>query len=82
MQSGVWYAIVLWNVDALDLKNDRPCAVVTASNHHAIIVGPSFHDRTALKSRVYIPADGIPCFAAEFSVHQVIEIILLRRAFE
>jgi hypothetical protein len=43
---------------------------------------PALHDGAALQSCIHIPADGIPRFAAELSVHQVIEIVLLRCPFE
>ena len=71
-----------WNVDAFDLEDDRPRAVVAAGNHHAVIIGPALHDRSALKRSIDISADGVPRLAAELSVHQVIEIILFRCALE
>lgn len=74
--------VILRNVDPFDLENDRPRAVVTAGDHHAVIVSPAFHDGAALKGSVNIPADGIPRLAAEFAVHQVVKIVLLRRTFQ
>ena len=73
---------ILWDIDALDLKNNRPCAVVAAGNHHAVVVRPALHDGAALQRRIDIAADGIPRLAAKFTIHQVIEIVLLRRALE
>ena len=70
------------NVDSFDLEDDWPGAVVAAGNHHAVIVCPALHDGTALESCVHIPADSIPCFTAELTVHQMIEVILLWRSFE
>ena len=76
------FLVILWNVDAFDLEDDRPGAVVAAGDHHAVVIRPALHDGAALQSRVHIPADGVPGFAAELAVHQVVEIILLRRPFE
>ena len=42
------FLVILRDIDALDLEDDRPCAVVAAGDHHAVVVGPSLHDRTAL----------------------------------
>ena len=74
--------IILRDVDALDLENDRPRAVVAAGDHHAVVVRPALHNGASLQCRVHVPADGVPRLTAELTVHQVIEIILLRRAFE
>ena len=70
------------NVDSFDLENDRSCAVITACDHHTVVVGPTLHNGAALKSSVHIPADSIPFFTAELTVHQMIEVILLWRSFE
>ena len=70
------------NVDSFDLEDDWPGAVVAAGNHHAVIVCPALHNGAALKSSVHIPADSIPFFTAELTVHQMIEVILLWRSFE
>ena len=70
------------DVDPFDLEDDRTGAVITAGDHHSVVIGPAFHDGAALKGSVNIAADRIPGFAAELAVHQVIEIILLRRALE
>ena len=66
----------------LYVKNDRSRAVIAASDHHPVIVGPALHDGAALQRRVYIPADRVPRLAAELSIHQMIKIILLGRAFQ
>ena len=76
------FFIILRDVDPLNFKDDRSGAVIAAGNHPPVIIGPSFHDRAALESRVNISADSVPRFAAEPAVHQVIKIILLRRALE
>ena len=39
---------------------------------------PPLHNRAALQCRVHIPADSIPRLTAELTIHQVIEVILLR----
>ena len=49
--------IVLRNVDALDLEDDRTRAVITAGDHHAVVVRPAFHDGAALQRRIDIPAE-------------------------
>lgn len=74
--------VILGNVDPFDLENDRPRTVITTGDHHAVIIRPAFHDRAALKGSVDIPAHGIPCLAAELAVHQMIEIVLLRRTLQ
>ena len=53
-----------------------------AGDHDSVIIRPVFHYRAALECCVDVPADGIPGFAAELAVHQVIEVILLRCALE
>ena len=68
--------------DSLDPEDDRPRAVVAAGDHHSVIVGPALHDGAALQRGIYIPADGIPGLAAELPVHQMVEIVLLRCAFQ
>lgn len=70
------------DVNALDLEDDRPCAIVAASDHHPLVICPLVHDGTALQSGVHISADGIPSFSTESSVHQPIEIILFRSPFQ
>ena len=74
--------IILRNVDSFDLENDRSRTVIAAGDHHAIVIGPAFHDRAALQCCVNIATDSIPCLAAELAVHQVIEIVLLRRTLQ
>jgi hypothetical protein len=76
------FFVILRDIDSLDLEDDRPRAIVAAGNHDPIVICPALHDRATLQRCVHIPADGIPGFAAELSIHQVIEIILLRRALE
>ena len=49
----------------LQFEDDRTCTVATTGNHHLLVVGPAFHDRTALQSRIDITADAIPSFGAE-----------------
>ena len=70
------------DVDPLDFKDDRPRSIVAAGDHYAVVISPAFHDRTALQRCVYIAADGVSGFSEEFTIHQVIEIILLRGALE
>ena len=53
------------NIDSFDFENNRSRSVITASYHKLIIIGPSMHNRTALKRRVDIPADAIPGFRAK-----------------
>ena len=53
------------NIDSFDFENNRSRSVITASYHNLIIIGPSMHNRTALKRRVDIPADAIPGFRAK-----------------
>lgn len=55
----------LFHIDSLNLKNDRPGAVVAAGNHDAVVLRPSMHDAAALKCSINIAADGIPCLGAE-----------------
>ena len=72
-----FFLIILWNVDPFDLENDGAGSIIAASDHHAVIVCPFLHDRTALKRSINIPANRVPGFTAKSSVHQMIEIILL-----
>lgn len=71
--------LVLGYVDALYLEDDRACAVVAAGYHHTLIVGPAVHDAAALQCGIDIAAHSIPSLATEPSVHQMIEVVLLRR---
>ena len=57
----------LRDVDSLDFEDNRAGPVITAGDHHAVVVGPALHDGTALKSCVNIAADRIPGFPAEFA---------------
>ena len=63
--------LIFREIDALNLKDHRACAVIAAGDHDPVIIGPSMHDGAALKCRIDIAADGIPCFPAEFSVHVI-----------
>lgn len=72
----------LRDVDALDLKDDRPRTVIATGDHHTVVVGPPLHDGPSLQGGVNVPADGIPRLTAELAVHQVIEVILLGRPLE
>ena len=54
-----------WDVDTFNLEDNWPSSVITAGNHHAIIIGPALHYGTALKGRVNISADSIPGFPAD-----------------
>ena len=72
----------LRDVDALDLKNDRPRTVIATGDHHTVVVGPPLHDGPSLQGGVHVPTDGVPGLPAELAVHQVIEVILLGRPFE
>ena len=74
--------VVLWNVNTLDFKDDRPCSIIAARDHHSVIISPTLHDRSTLKRGVDISADCIPCLPTELAIHQVVEIILLRRSFQ
>src|SRR5574344_2373548 len=58
-------------VYSLQFEDDRTCTVATTGNHHLLVVGPAFHDRTALQSRIDITADAIPSFGAELPVHHL-----------
>ena len=71
------FLVILRDVDPFDLENDRPCAIITAGDHDVVIVGPAFHNGAALQSGVHIPADRIPRFTAEFTIHQMVKVILL-----
>jgi len=62
--------------ETFNLEDDRPRTVIAAGDHHAVIIGPAFHDGTSLKSSVNISADSISSLPAEFAVHQVIKVIL------
>ena len=73
---------MLRNVDALDLEDDRAGAVIAAGDHHAVIFGPALHDGAALQGCVHVSANCVPGLAAKLAVHQVVEIILLGRAFQ
>ena len=72
----------LRDVDALDLKDDRPRTVIATGDHHTVVVGPPLHDGPSLQGGVHVPTDGVPGLPAELAVHQVIEVILLGRPFE
>lgn len=74
--------LVLRNIDPFYLEDHRPGTVITAGNHHTVIVCPALHYGAALQCRINIPADGIPRFTAEFSVHQMVKVILLRRSLQ
>ena len=76
------FLIILRDVNTFNLENDRPGAVIAASDHHAIVIRPAFHDGTALERGINVPADSIPCLSTELTVHQMIEVILLWRSFE
>ena len=69
--------IILRDINPLDLENDRPGAIIAAGNHHTVIIGPAFHDGTALQGSINIAADVIPCLPAEVAIHKMIEVILL-----
>ena len=51
-------------------------------NHHSVVICPLTHNGAALQRRINISADGVPCLAAEFTIHQAVKIILLRRSFQ
>ena len=76
------FLVVLRDVDALDLEDDRAGSVIAAGDHHAVVVGPALHDGAALQCCINITADGVPGLAAELAVHKVIKVVLLRRALE
>lgn len=71
--------LVLRYVDALYLEDDRACAVVAAGYHHALIVGPAVHDVAALQGGIDIATHSIPRLTTEPAVHQMVEVVLLRR---
>ena len=70
------------DIDAFDFENDRPRPIIAAGDHNPLIIGPAMHDRTALQGRIHIAADGIPGLPAEPTIHEMVEIILLRRPFQ
>ena len=59
----------------MPVKPEVICSQIVHGDRH-LYLGAS------LQCRVHVPADGIPRLTAELTIHQVIEIILLRRAFE
>lgn len=69
------------NIYSLNFENNGPCAIVTASYHHPFIVRPSVHNGTALESCIHISTDCVPGFTAEFSIHQMIKVVLLTCSF-
>ncbi len=77
-----FFLLSLRDVDALDLKDDRPRTVIATGDHHPVIVGPPLHDGPTLERGVHVPADGIPGLPAEAAVHQVVEVILPGRPLE
>ena len=74
--------VILWDIDTLNFENNRPCPVVATGDHHTIVISPSLHNGATLKCCIDIPADSIPCLTAEFSIHQMIKIILLWCTFQ
>ena len=52
--------IVFGDVDARELEDDRPRAVVTAGDHHAVVVRPAMHDGTAGERRIDVARNAIP----------------------
>lgn len=58
------FCVIFGFVEAFDLKDDWPRAVIAASDHDAVVICPSVHDRAALKGGVYISADAVPGFCA------------------
>ena len=41
------FLVILRNIDALNLEDDWPHAVVATGDHHAVVVRPAVHDGTA-----------------------------------
>ena len=76
------FFVILRDIDSLDLEDDRPRAIVAAGDHHAVIICPALHDGAPLECRIHIAVDGVPCLTTELAVHQMVEIVLLWRAFE
>ncbi|EEB36127.1 hypothetical protein ANHYDRO_01038 [Anaerococcus hydrogenalis DSM 7454] len=63
------FFLILWNVNPLDLEDNRACSVITAGDHHSVVICPLANNGATLQCRIYISADGILCLSAEFSVH-------------
>lgn len=57
---------ILLIISPLNFKYNRSCSVITADNHNTLILCPSLHNRSALKSCVYITGNRIPCFGTEW----------------
>ncbi len=72
----------LRNIDPLNFENDRPGAIIAAGDHHAFVICPFVHNGAALQRGVNISADRVPRLAAEFSIHQMIEVIAFSRSFQ
>ena len=41
------FLVILRNIDALNLEDDRSHAIVVTGTHHAVVVRPAIHDGTA-----------------------------------
>ena len=39
-----FFITILWNINPLDFENYRSSSIITAGNHHTLIVSPSVHD--------------------------------------
>ena len=50
-------------VKSFDFEDDWACAIIAASNHDAVVIGPSVHNRAALKCGIDISADAVPGFS-------------------
>lgn len=83
------FLVYLRDIDALDLEDDGPRAVVAAGDHHAVVVGPALHNGAALQRRIDVAAHRVPRLAArevpaadEGTLTQVVEAVVFRCALK
>ena len=68
-------------IDAFQLENHRPRAVVATGYHDFFIVGPAAHDGASLKRGIYIPADAIPRLGTEPAMKHAEESLVVDEEF-
>ena len=54
--------LLLRNIDPFNFENHRSRPIRTTRNHCVLFLHPTFHNRTALQTRVDVPWDCIPSF--------------------
>ena len=69
-------------IQPFDLEDGGPGAVVAASDHHTLVVGPVPHDAAALKGGIDVAADAVPSLRALAAVARPPEGVLIAVALK